>query len=377
MNEVKVLLVGIGGYGDNYIKEFLEKDIDAVTLVGICDPFASQSPRYSEIIERKIPSFASVEEFFASNRADLAVIASPIHTHLGYIQSCLEHKCNVLCEKPPFMALSEFQRLEALERESGCFVGIGYQQCYSRDVLALKKDILSGRYGKPVALKALRMMRRGSAYYSRNSWAGKIQCRGIDVFDSPLSNACAHEIQNMLFVLGKELGLTTSIATLQAKCYKANPTIENFDAVALQAVTTEGVPLNYYTAHCIPSTKVGPFACYEFEKGTIVLGSEGNGFVASAKDGSLIRDYSLVNKGDRLQKLYDCISCVRERNRPVCTLVTSYEHISLVNRVQAVPVLGLDDSQVEVIKNESETFFVAKGLQELFCSCYEKAQLPQ
>ena len=39
MESVKVLLVGIGGYGENYIKEALEKTSECYSLVGVVDPF--------------------------------------------------------------------------------------------------------------------------------------------------------------------------------------------------------------------------------------------------------------------------------------------------------------------------------------------------
>ncbi|MCO7110464.1 hypothetical protein NIA69_16875 [Gemmiger formicilis] len=80
---------------------------------------------------------------------------------------------------------------------------MGYQLNYSRDVLALKQDILDGRFGKPIYMKALHAMRRGDKYYARNSWAGHIDVKGCAVNDSPFNNACAHQFQVMTFLLGR------------------------------------------------------------------------------------------------------------------------------------------------------------------------------
>ena len=81
---IKVLLCGMGGYGENYIKEYLTRDVLGSVLVGVADPFASKSPLYEEVKGRGIPIFNSPEEFFSSSSADLTIISSPIHTHYPY-----------------------------------------------------------------------------------------------------------------------------------------------------------------------------------------------------------------------------------------------------------------------------------------------------
>ena len=78
---VKVLLCGMGGYGENYVKEYLERDVLGSVLVAIADPFASKSPLYESVKEKGIPIYSSPHEFFASNKVDITIISSPIHTH--------------------------------------------------------------------------------------------------------------------------------------------------------------------------------------------------------------------------------------------------------------------------------------------------------
>ena len=40
---VRVLLCGMGGYGENYVKEYLTRDVLGSELVAIADPFATKS----------------------------------------------------------------------------------------------------------------------------------------------------------------------------------------------------------------------------------------------------------------------------------------------------------------------------------------------
>ena len=73
--EVKVLLCGMGGYGENYVREYLTRDVASSVLVAIADPFAERSPLYGEVWEKGIPVFSSPEEFYNQGSADLCVIS--------------------------------------------------------------------------------------------------------------------------------------------------------------------------------------------------------------------------------------------------------------------------------------------------------------
>jgi len=68
----------------------------------------------------------------------------------------------------------------------------------------LKRDLLDGRYGRPLRLATLCAWPRDRAYYRRNSWAGRLRDgdSGAWVLDSPANNAMAHFLHNALFLLG-------------------------------------------------------------------------------------------------------------------------------------------------------------------------------
>lgn len=373
MEKVSVLLIGIGGYGENYLKEFLEKDIPDAYVKGIADPFAFKSPFYNEIVANGIPVYSSPEEFFLkSGKADLAVISSPIHTHYRYIVTALDNGSNVLTEKPVVISVAKMKELVAKESASKGFVAVGYQQCYARDVLALKKDILDGLFGRPLRMRSLRLMRRGDKYYSRSGWAGKLACHGEYVFDSPLANACAHQVQNMLFLCGSSMDESADVAGLDGVLYKGRPSIENFDAAALKIHSENNVEMYYYTAHCLDAKKIGPIGTYEFENGTIE--EDCGSFIAHMNDGS-VKDYSLIDKGDRMQKLYDAINGVKTGERPHCTLQSAIPHVKTVILAEALPVYLRYDA---VRKSEGDDgYYAIPGLEEEYLDCYRNWKLPE
>ncbi|MBO6049343.1 MAG: Gfo/Idh/MocA family oxidoreductase [Spirochaetales bacterium] len=161
---VKVLLCGMGGYGENYVREYLTRDVVSSSLVAIADPFAERSPLYEDVCKRGIEIFNSPAEFYESHSADLCIISSPIHTHFPFVMTALAHGSNVLTEKPVCFKSEQFEQMQAKSLETGLFVAVGYQMCFAKDVLALKADILKGIYGKPVRMKTIRLMRRNDIY---------------------------------------------------------------------------------------------------------------------------------------------------------------------------------------------------------------------
>lgn len=374
MDKVKVLLVGIGGYGENYIKEFFERNIGNASLVAVADPFIEKSSYKDQIRERQIPVYRSPEAFFLSGgKADLTVISSPIHTHYEYILTALENGSNVLVEKPVTVSLEKMEKLIEAEKKSSLFVAVGYQLCFARDVLELKRKVLSGELGAPIRMKALRMMRRTDKYYARTGWAGKLECHGEFVFDSPVSNACAHQIQAMLFFLGHDMESTGSVKGVDGVLYKARRDIENYDAAALCIHTDEGVDLHYYTAHCLDEKKVGPFIEMEFEKA--VIKSSDDNFRIEYKDGR-VEDYSSHEKGERLQKLYDSIDSVLSGTRPAVTLSTSLAHIKCVIEAEKIPVYLRYDA-VRKTAEDGDGYWCIENLKDEYLRAYDNWTLPE
>ena len=377
---VRVLLLGVCGYGSNYIKEISERDIPGVRIEGICEVVPNVADLYPIIREQNIPIYQSPEEFYREHQADLAVVSTPIHLHYQQIVTCLQNGSNVLTEKPVCTSVQGARKLEELERQTGKFISVGYQLNYSRDVLALKQDILSGKFGKPVSMKALHAMRRGDKYYARNGWAGRITVNNCAVNDSPFNNACAHQFQIMTFLLGDRMDRAMELARVEAEPYKANRHVENFDAIAIHAETVNRVPVWYFTAHALQEKKLGPVAEYRFEKGTVYFGRDyGSGpkaeYVYEGDDGT-VTDYGKIAKGERLQKFYDAIQAVRTGSRPVCTVQCAIPHLEAVEQIARIPIVQVPEPWMQDLHEEDDTFHTIKDLQKTFTWCYTHQEMP-
>lgn len=388
---ISIVLVGIGGYGHSYVRALMSNQIpEEYTVVGVVDPYPEKCDSIDEIREKGIPVFYSIEDFYASSEADLAVISSPVHYHCSQICYALQKGSNVLCEKPICPTVQEASEIIRERDRTGKFVAIGYQWSYTDAIQRLKRDILSGILGKPKRMKSIVLTPRAESYYQRANWAGKKRdAYGNWILDSVVSNATAHYMHNMFYILGNKIEESVSLKGVTAELYRANH-IENYDTAAARIFTEDGVELLYYASHATKDA-VNPMFCYEFEKGRVIF--ELDWYGASYEENQNIRKgnmWAAFNDGsykiygnpynDEMNKLSTSIRAVLGETTIPCTPEASMMHTLCVN--------GMQDSMPEIIEFPEEFVKVqvdgaaekrdvyVEGLEELLAQCYEKAILP-
>src|SRR5207249_9823724 len=97
---VSIALVGIGGYGNNFVTALLDAPNQSeFRFAGTIDPSPVSCRRLPELQQRKIPLYPTLDAFYATNRADLVIISSPLQFHAAQTCLALEHGSHVLCEK--------------------------------------------------------------------------------------------------------------------------------------------------------------------------------------------------------------------------------------------------------------------------------------
>lgn len=373
-NRPRILLVGVCGYGGIYFREMTSRDTGA-DIVGICEISPDVDAKFPLIGEMGIPVYKTLEAFYENNAADLAVIATPVHFHAQMALTCLEHGSNVLCEKPLCLTTDEVAQISACCEATGKFLALGYQLNFRRDVLALKRDILSGRFGAPIRLGIYHCYRRGAKYYARNNWAGRIMVDGREVFDSPFTNANAHYFQMMTFLLGTDMHTCCDVLDVDAELYHGNPDVENYDIAALRFRTDRDAALYYYTAHPLKTDHLGPVGTFEFEKGTVTFDSEAPSFKAVMADGTT-HEYTQPTAHGVLQKFYDAIDYVKTGGVPMCDAGADYARIRAMRMVQAQPIRMVREELREHIEVNGDTFLTVKGIEDVFVQCAGAWALP-
>ena len=371
-----IALVAIGGYGNFYASALLEHaEARDCRIVGVVDPFAQRSLRLPELQQLDVPVFPDLTAFYAERRADLVTIASPIQLHSPQTCKALANGSSVLCEKPACATVQELRSMVEARDRAQRFVAIGYQWSFSTAVQQLKADFLSGRLGEPRRLKTLVLWPRNDAYYGRNSWAGALQDgAGNWVLDSPVNNATAHYLHNMLYVIGERIDRSATPVQVVAELYRANA-ITNYDTAAARAFTGAGVELLYYASHAVRETR-GPEFVFEFTDAVVRLSSGSPDIVAEFTDGTRT---NYGNPSDNMRnKLWDAVAAVRGGKCIVCPPEAAGSQTLFMNGMQE-SVNGITEFPQDLIHAHGEPgkrFTYVSGLDDLLSACYEDGRLP-
>ncbi len=380
---MKVALVGIGGYGDSYVRALLDAqagvEAAGVELIGAVDPDPQRCPHLDELRRRRIPIHNDLDLLYADARPDLVMMATPIHLHAAHTCFALERGSHVLCEKPLAATVRDARRIVTTERRSGGrFVAVGYQWSYSRPIQNLKQDIIDGVLGRPIRLKSLVMFPRGLDYFRRNDWAGRIRTQqGDSVFDSPVNNATAHYLHNMFYLLGRTRQSSAMPTSVQAELYRAND-IENYDTAALRVTVDCGAELLFYTTHAVPP-KLGPILNYEFERATVTYEAEtGAGLIARFRDGR-IKHYGEPNH-ERNQKIWQSIEAARQSSASsiACGAQAAMAHVRCVAAAQ-LSMPQITRFPATMLTRESDganAMICVNGLHAALVQCYDQSILP-
>jgi predicted dehydrogenase len=376
---VTVALVGIAGYGKHFVESVLDHSggLDIKCVAGIARR-PQRCERLDELKAAGAEIFPDMDEFYAKTTADLVVISSPIQLHREQTCLALEHGSNVLCEKPVAGTIQDARVMAEVEKKTGKFAAIGFQWSFSRAIQALKKDIMDGVLGNPLRLKAMVLWPRDEAYYNRNDWAARLRTREGDwILDSPINNATAHFLHNMLYVLGSTREKSAVPVDIAAELYRAND-IENFDTGILRCHTDSGVDILFYSTHAACG-EVGPVIHYEFENADVYFDGfpvPGAEFVARFRDGT-IKKYGSPSADDR-KKFSDCVEAVRTGEPVACAVGASMPQVLCVNGMQdSVPEIA--DFPKDMVKVDGEpgtrqTW--VQGLPDVFVQCYDQGILP-
>jgi predicted dehydrogenase len=373
--EVKIALVGIGGYGHHYLRHLLHAPAERhIRLVAGIDPAPERCEFLQKLQEANIPLYADLESFYAESSADLAIICTPIHWHTPLTCLALSHGSNVLCEKPVAATIQDADKMAKAEATSPGAVAIGYQWSFSDAIQALKRDVLAGDLGRPLRLRTKAFWPRSTSYFSRADWAGKIKTSaGQWILDSTVNNATAHHLHNMFYILGDTPQTSAQSVNVQAELYRANE-IESYDAAALRCHTQQGIEILFYTAHCVPSL-IGPVANYEFEHAVVEYAPEGS-FLARFHNGH-IRDYGDPD-ATMLNKLWQSVNVARTGGAVACGIKAATSHTLCVNGAQESmwEIAGFPQKLVKMGEWQKENFIWVDGLQEVFEACYDQGVLP-
>ncbi|MFC4388751.1 Gfo/Idh/MocA family protein [Gracilibacillus marinus] len=374
-DKVSVVLVGISGYGSVYLREILSNN-ESAYLKGVVDISPTKSIFYSQIIANHIPIYTNLEEFYNKDKADLAIISTPIHIHAQQACIAMENGSHVLCEKPAASSPIDLDKMILIRNSTNRLLAIGYNWSFAESVQQLKQDILSNKFGRLLRMRSLVLWPRNADYFHRSDWAGKkYHMNGELVLDSVANNAASHFLHHLFYLAGETISTSASIHQVCAELYKANP-IETFDTCAVHILTSTNVEILFLASHAVEKDH-GPKYKLEFENATIDYHPNKNGgnITATFVDGSIV-EYEDPEK-EHLAKFYHMIEAIQQNYTDV---VCGPEAAS--SQVVAIQAMHQSVEQIPQFPkhwlaiDSSRKLTIVQGLQEVFQQCYTQFCLP-
>lgn len=245
---MRIVVAGAHGFGRHYLARI--ERLAGATLAGVCDV------RPVEGLD--VPQSADLAALIKETRADLAVVATPIHTHAELAVAALRAGAHVLLEKPPAPSLPEFERIAAAVGETGLACQVGFQSLGSAALPAVRE-----RVGRVRRVGVAGAWERSRSYYERAAWAGRRRLDGVDVMDGALTNPFAHAVAAALAIAGGD------VERIELELFHANP-IESDDTSSARLHLAGGVVVTITVSLCA-DRRHEPYVLVEGEEGTARL----------------------------------------------------------------------------------------------------------
>lgn len=366
---MKTVLVGAGGYGGYYLELlFQEVDPELVQLGAVVDPFAEKAAKYPLLLEKKIPVYPSLAAFYEKEQAELVIIASPIQFHKPQSITALKNGSNVLCEKPVTALSEDALEMDAVARECGKKLGVGFQWSFSDTMQKLKKDIAQGRYGKPLQFKTCVSWQRSHEYYGESPWKGRVtDAKGNPIHDSIITNATAHYLHNMFFVAA------STTKTEEHLLYRGYD-IETFDTCVIKGMMENGCEYFFGVTH-VGAESSEPMFEYRFEKGTVYFDGNDDSRVHGILDSGETIDYGYPQSNhENALKITRMAQAITQDTRPLCTVADVQPHQTLCNHIFSS--LDVKDFDAERIQQDEKHRWIT-GLWKNMKQAYDRFEMPE
>ncbi|MEV6285234.1 Gfo/Idh/MocA family oxidoreductase [Kribbella sp. NPDC051770] len=230
-----VLLAGTAGYGRTHLDQLLTWHADGVIrLAALVDVNLTAETR--QLAAAADPIWArSIEEALDRTAIDLAVVATPPHTHYPLARTVLDAGIALYLEKPPVPLLQQLDALKPVRRAE-----VGFQLARA-SIEALEAVLADDRIGEVTRITAHGCLARPDSYYARNAWAGSWFADGQAVLDGPLFNPLAHIVHTAL-TLARRIEPAWQPDSVEAEFYSVHE-ISGDDTAAIRVRSVSGPPV--------------------------------------------------------------------------------------------------------------------------------------
>jgi len=271
-------IVGVGGFAATWVRSLRALEARGIARVAafVERDRVGKAEAIAALEARGITQYDTFDEMLAQGVGHLDVIGLPVGIayHEPLTVEALEHGYNVHVEKPLAGTVQDVAHISAVAQRADRWVTVGYQWIHSPTTRWLCERLRSGRLGRIQEARTVISWPRASSYYGRNAWAGQLRSSGKWILDGPATNATAHYMTNLLYLVSQANDAPAEIASVRGEMYRAKP-IPSYDTSCIEMRMATGERLLHLVSHACTETK-SPHSTVICEKGTVLWDCEGD-----------------------------------------------------------------------------------------------------
>ncbi len=194
-------LIGCGRISTNHIKAAKANGLE---ICSVCDLIPSKMEAVLADNElnndSSIHRYTDYRQMLETEKPELVSIATESGKHAEIALYCIEHGFNTIIEKPMAMSLKDADRIIEAADKAKVVVSVCQQCRFNKAVMATRKALEEGRFGKLSHASINVYWFRDKAYYDHDAWRGTWKDDG-----GCLMNQCIHGADLLRWMMGTDI----------------------------------------------------------------------------------------------------------------------------------------------------------------------------
>lgn len=197
---MKYALIGCGRISGNHIRSAITNKLEITAVCDVIPEAMDELLKRFKLEGSDIKRYTNYKQMISENELDLVAIATDSGYHAEIAIYCIEHKINVIVEKPIAMSIEDADRIIAAGEKYGVKVCANHQNRFNIAVQKARHALDEGRFGKLSHGSIHVLWSRGESYYKQAPWRGTWALDG-----GCLMNQCIHGIDLLRWMMGDEI----------------------------------------------------------------------------------------------------------------------------------------------------------------------------
>ena len=211
-------IIGCGAIAKRHANILASGQIRGGTLAAVCDIDGERARAFAT--PYKVEAYDSAERMIREAAIDVAIVLTPSGHHAALVTKLAGLAKAIVVEKPMALTLDDAdQMITACDRHRTRLFVVK-QNRFNRPVMALRRALEAGRFGRLVMGTVRVRWCRPQSYYDAAKWRGTWACDG-----GVLSNQASHHIDLLEWMMGP-------VESVQAMSTRALAKIEAEDTAA-------------------------------------------------------------------------------------------------------------------------------------------------